>query len=76
MPSRPRPPPCPLAPIGPLVAIVEGLLPKAPKEYLPALMGIYWLYNCLIVPEHKRPDWEQHLQKADQISNMGSTERR
>ncbi len=53
-----------MAPIGPLVAIVEGMLPKAPKEDVPALIGIYWLFNCFIVPQHKRPDWEQNLKKA------------
>jgi len=53
-----------MAPIGPLVEIVEGMLPKAPKEDVPALIGIYWLFNCFIVPQHKRPDSEQHLQEA------------
>jgi hypothetical protein len=46
------------------VEIVEGMLTKASEEDVPALIGIYWLFNCFIVPQRKRPDWEQHLQKA------------
>lgn len=53
-----------MAPLGPLVAIIEDMVPKAPKEHVPALLGIYWLFNCFIVPEHKRPNWEQYLRTA------------
>lgn len=59
-----------MAPIVPLVVIIEEMLPKAPKEYVPALIGIYLLFNRFIVPQHKRPEWEQHLQKAmDRITD-------
>lgn len=48
-----------MAPIGPVVEIVEGMISKALKEHLPALLGIYWLYNCFSVPDRQRPNWEQ-----------------
>ena len=53
-----------MAPIGPLVEIIEDMVPKAPKKHVPALLGIYWLYNCFIVPEHRRPNWEEYLKAA------------
>jgi hypothetical protein len=53
-----------MAPIGPLVEMIDGMIPNAPKEHLPALIGIYWLYNCFIVPDHQRPNWEQRVQEV------------
>lgn len=49
-----------MAPIGPLVEMIEGMIPN-PQEHLPALVGIYWLYNTFIVPECTRPNWEQRV---------------
>lgn len=51
-----------MAPIGPVVEIVEHLIPKASKEHQPALLGIFWLYNCFIVPDRQRPNWKQLIQ--------------
>jgi hypothetical protein len=53
-----------MAPLGPVVEMIEGMIPTSPSEHLPALVGTYWLYNAFIVADGQRPNWERRIEEV------------
>ncbi|MFL5330487.1 MAG: hypothetical protein ACJ8C4_16410 [Gemmataceae bacterium] len=56
----------------PIVDLIAQVLPNSKPENQPALVGMFWLYNGLIVQNKAVPDWEKTV---DQYANAATTAR-
>lgn len=52
-----------LVDIRPVVADVERILPQAPHMHRPALLSLHILFNLIVSPELRTPDFDQFLER-------------
>ncbi len=52
----------PIVDLGALMARIEQLMPQARPCYQPAMLGLYWLYNTIVVPEARRVGWKEFIE--------------
>lgn len=59
--------PEPLPDMAALLERIEALLPQAKDGERIPMLAVYWLYNAVVVPEGRRPGWEELLRKHEPL---------